>query len=95
MAKLPMQPLHRDSHGTIRFVENRIVRDLYDAAKAAGVMDMNSICIDAHKGKYTDQEQMQFAQLIGYSLCGFEELSYASDEVVNQAHQSYLNSKDD
>ena len=94
MTKLPMQPLHRDNHGTIRFVENRIVRDLYDAAAQAGLMDMNSICIDAHKGKYTDQEQMQFAQLIGYSLGGFSELNYSSQEVIDAAHQSYLESKD-
>jgi len=94
MTKLPMQPLHRDNHGTIRFVENRIVRDLLDKATEAGLMDMNSICIDAHKGKYTDQEQMQFAQLIGYSLGGFSELNYSSQEVIDAAHQSYLESKD-
>lgn len=94
MTKLPMQPLHRDKYGVIRFVENRIVRDLLDTATKAGLMDMNSICIDACKGKYTDQEQMQFAQLIGYSLGGFEELNYSSQEVIDAAHQAYLDSKD-
>jgi hypothetical protein len=34
---------------------------------------------------FSDEDREQFAQLIGYSLGGFGDLSYASDEVYNAA----------
>lgn len=71
---LPMQPVHRADDGMIRFKKNRIVRDLLDFASTRG-MDMNELAC----GDYTDQEREQFAQLIGYSISGYSELSYVSD----------------
>ena len=32
----------------------------------------------------------QFAQLIGYSVCGFCGLSYASDEIVAEINTAYV-----
>ena len=34
---------------------------------------------------FSDEDRAQFAQLIGYKLCGFAELSYVTDEKYNRA----------
>jgi hypothetical protein len=68
----PMQPIGLDPHGVVRFLENRMVRDLYRFAEPHG-MDMNLM---AGTGKFTDEEWRQFAQLIGYSVSGWGTLSY-------------------
>jgi hypothetical protein len=73
--KYPMQSIIRDSEGALRFQSNRIVRALLDKATAAGLMDMNSIARDAANDLYTKEERQQFAQLIGYSLDGYAELT--------------------
>ena len=70
----PIQPI---ADG--RFVENRIV----SAVLEASTLDLNQIAMM----DFTDEERMQFAQLIGYSLSGFGSLSYASDEVCAVAHR--------
>jgi hypothetical protein len=77
----PLQPLGLDQHGSVRFQENRIVRYLLDN----GGIDLNHLagwCADADVPK-GDQEQ--FAQLIGYSLSGFSELSYVRDSTYERA----------
>lgn len=84
--KLPMQPLVLTDSGVIRFMENKIVSDLYDFAVERG-FGMNQIVISALKGKYTKDEQMQFAQLIGYSFDGYSTLSYVSDESCDEAEE--------
>jgi hypothetical protein len=72
----PLQPIEWDGHGVIRFRENRIVRKLLDE----GPFDMNDI---ARFEGITDDERSQFAQLIGYSVSGYGDLSYALG--VNEA----------
>jgi hypothetical protein len=69
---LPLQPIYKDEYGTMRFKENAIVRYLLDN----GGIDMNKLA--SLSFPQTDREQ--FASLIGYSLSGFSELSYVSDE---------------
>ena len=70
--KHPIQPLETDEHGTLRFKENKIVRYILDE----GGIDMNHLA----EKKFPKEDRVQFAQLIGYSLCGFGDLSYVSDE---------------
>ena len=72
----PIQPLYNDN-GVTRFKANAIVRYLLDA----GPFDMNHLAMLP----FSDDDREQFAQLIGYSLSGFSELSYVSDETFNQA----------
>ena len=79
--KQPMQPIVKDSQGVARFKENAIVNHLLDAATSAGVCDMNSIACK----EFSVEDREQFAQLIGYSLCGFAELSYVRDDTVDIA----------
>lgn len=73
----PMQPVGIDANGTHRFLENRIVRDLLNTHPA---IDMNEIAGSAACGHYSQAEQRQFAQLIGYSVNGYMNLSYVNDE---------------
>lgn len=76
----PIQPLYRDDKGKLRFKENKIVRFLLDA----GPFDMNKLALMP----FSAEDREQFAQLIGYSLDGFEELSYVTDETYERAFAS-------
>ena len=67
--KHPRQPTALDEHGTLRFKSNAIVRYLLDN----GPFDMNHLAVQ----DFSDEDRCQFAQLIGYSECGYEDLSYA------------------
>lgn len=70
----PLQPLVRDPSGVIRFRENAIVRYLLEASKQGRRCDLNALAILP----FTQEDREQFAQLIGYSLSGFGDLSYVS-----------------
>lgn len=71
------QPLVLDEDGVIRFRHNRIVRFLLDA----GPFDMNQIAVMP----FSDEERQIFAQLIGYSVSGYGDLSYAEGEPTARA----------
>ena len=60
-----------------RFRPNAIVEYLLDR----GPFDMNSLGIYG----FPREDREQFAQLIGYSVSGFCELSYVSDEAAEAA----------
>lgn len=81
--KLPMQPLHIDQNGKPRFVANLLVDALLSYSTAKG-MGMNELALV----KCSPEERMQFAQLIGYSLSGYGELSYVTDESYNEAEEA-------
>ena len=75
--KHPVQRLHKEKDGAIRFVKNDIVEFLLDN----GGYDMNKLAMLA----FDESDRQQFAQLIGYSLHGFSELSYVDDEVYERS----------
>lgn len=64
----PIQPLEADKQHSFRFKENKIVKHLLDH----GGIDMNALAML----DFSVEDREQFAQLIGYSLAGFGELSY-------------------
>lgn len=68
----PIQPLEKDDHGVLRLKSNKIVRYLLDN----GGIDMNHLAVQ----NFSDEDRQQFAQLIGYSLSGYGDLSYVSDD---------------
>lgn len=72
----PMQPLVV-INGVVRFRENAIVRHLLDD----GPFDLNTI----HIKDFSNEDRMQFAQLIAYSVSGYGGLSYVSTESVYEA----------
>ena len=80
--KHPMQTIVLDN-GTPRFQENKIVRYLLDIVRHKGICDMNQLAILP----FDNGDREQFAQLIGYSVSGFLELSYVSDEAVAVAEK--------
>ena len=75
--KHPVQPLVTDSEGVLRFKANAIVRYLLDN----GPFNLNDLALLP----FSDEDREQFAQLIGYSLSGFGDLSYVSDETYERA----------
>ncbi|MEG5661374.1 DUF3850 domain-containing protein [Enterobacter bugandensis] len=81
--KLPMQPLVIDAHGTLRFKESPIVRALLDYATEHGY-GLNEIA----REEFDAEDQMQLAQLIGYSLSGYGTLSYVTDESYERAAEA-------
>lgn len=79
MKQQPIQPIVTDEHGVERFQGNSIVRHLLDMCPD----DLN----DLARLDFPQADWEQFAQLIGYSVSGFKELSYVTDdtcEVVDQ-----------
>lgn len=84
--KHPIQPLAEDEHGVLRFKSNAIVRFLLDE----GPFDLNVLALI----EFSQEDREQFAQLIGYSLGGFGDLSYASDETYDRAEQLLTNPKE-
>ena len=73
----PIQPLVQATDGTVRFKANEIVKFLLDA----GPFDLNKIaCME-----FSQNDREQFAQLIGYSLNGFGELSYVRNTTYDTA----------
>lgn len=77
MIKQPIQPLYTDSFGRLRFHPNPIVEHLLSVAP----IDLN----DLARMPFEDNDREQFAQLIGYSLSGFEELWYAAPSTCQAA----------
>ena len=76
-AKHPVQPLVVDPSGVTRFKKNEIVELLLER----GPLDMNALA----QLSFSREDREQFAQLIGYSLGGFSELSYVSDDTHERA----------
>lgn len=77
---LPIQPVYRDEQGVVRFRANAVVSFLYQWASARG-MGLNELALMP----FDAADREQFAQLIGYSVSGFGDLSYVSDETYARA----------
>lgn len=69
----PMQPVVLDdAQRVVRFKSNAIVQYLLDN----GGIDMNQLAMR----EFSQDDREQFLQLIGYSIGGYHEISYVSDE---------------
>lgn len=73
----PMQPIVLDQHSRPRFMANAIVQHLLDH----GGISLS----DLARLDFSDEDRMQFAQLIGYSVSGYGELHYVSDKSYEAA----------
>lgn len=63
-----MQPIYLAKDKVMRFKENKIIVHLFESGK----LDLNAIaCMDFPK-----EDRIQLAQLLGYSVSGFGDLSY-------------------
>jgi hypothetical protein len=81
--KHPMQPIVLDEHRVARFQANAIIRYLIDH----GSIDLNMI---AAMQQFSDDDRSQLAQLIGYSVSGFGDLSYANKYDVIKADEAVI-----
>lgn len=77
----PMQPIVIAPDNVIRFKPNKIIRWMLERGKDGSVFDLNTIASQ----DFSDEDHMQLAQLIGYSVSGYGDLSYASRESVRTA----------
>lgn len=75
----PMQPVVMDGD-VVRFRRNAIVCALLDA----GPLNMNTLAAM----DFPREDREQFAQLIGYSVSGYSELSYVSDASYARAAEA-------
>ncbi len=81
MSRHPQQPIETDRHGVDRFKRNEIV--LYLLEK--GGINMNDIALCG----FSDEDHRQFAQLIGYSVGGYADLSFCQGHwSVDAAHEA-------
>ena len=71
----PIQPLELADHDRPRFKKNAIVDFLVAGFGLNNLVDRN----------FPPEDWEQLAQLIGYSLSGFSELSYVRDETYDTA----------
>lgn len=76
----PMQPVVLDTTGNPRFLSNGIVQFLKEFARGKGV-GMNELTTMP----FSVEDREQFLQLIGYSVGGYCELSYVTDESAHIA----------
>lgn len=79
MNKHPMQAIVIAEDGVVRFQANGIIRWLVDS----GHINLNEVGL-MH---FDDEDRMQLAQLLGYSVSGFGELGYADPVVVSEADE--------
>jgi len=78
--KHPMQPIEIAKDGVIRFKQNKLVRSMVDQ------ISLNTLAAMHSTEDYAD-DWNQLAQLIGYSVSGFGDLSYADAEIVAKADE--------
>lgn len=80
----PMQPVVWDGKGVIRFQENPIVSFLLDWAQQRG-MGLNELVEVSDAQGWTRNDWEHFAQLHGYSISGWGDLSYVRDATYGRA----------
>lgn len=73
----PIQPLEKDDQDVLRFKENTLVRALLEHGQKTG-FGLNELASEFNADVYAD-DRRQLAQLIGYSLSGYGDLSYVDD----------------
>lgn len=76
-ARYPNQPIVSVARGRRHFRPNAIVRHLLDTS----AFDLNELALLP----FSDDDRAQFAQLIGYSVAGWSDLPYVSDEAYARA----------
>jgi hypothetical protein len=82
--KHPIQPLEEGCDKVIRFKKNAIVKYLLEHAEKHGC-NLN----DLRDMGFSKEDHQQLAQLIGYSLGGYGDLSFVDAESYHAAVQMY------
>lgn len=77
MPEHPKQPTYLDDHGVFRFRPNKIIDWLFEE----GLLDLNRISAMP----FPEEDRRQLAQLLGYSVSGYYDLSYAENDPVPES----------
>lgn len=88
----PIQPLAKDEQGVVRFKANKLVCALLDHGQRTG-LGLNELAVK-FGGEYVD-DWRQLAQLLGYSLSGYGDLSYVDDDTYSAATRMYEQGEDE
>lgn len=75
--KHPMQPIVRGPDGLPRFKQNAIIRHLVDT----GALNLNALAEMA----FSDEDNEQLVQLLGYTIDRFASLDFVDRETVEAA----------
>ena len=78
----PIQPIKTDARGVLRFQGNAIVEHLLEHGQNTGCGLNELACLE-----FSREDREQFAQLTSYSLSGFSDLSYVSNETYETAER--------
>jgi len=81
--KNPIQPIVKGAQGVLHFKENKLVSALLDHGRTTG-LGLNELARKFGAPEHVGDHQ-QLAQLIGYSLSGYAELSYVDDVAYGTA----------
>ena len=69
-----------DEHGVQRFPMSTVIDHLFNA----GRLDLNQLSVDYQNGKFDKDDYMKLNMDLGYSVCGFADLSLFEDyEIMN------------
>jgi hypothetical protein len=85
--KHPIQPLYLSEDGVMYFKQNKIITYLFESGK----LDLNEIAVM----DFSNEDQQQIAQLVGYSLSGYGDLSYVDDDAYAVAQRMSEEVKDE
>jgi hypothetical protein len=80
----PIQPQIIDGK-VIRFKENKIVSYLYNLCESKGICGLNNLCIM----NFDKDDMEQFYQLLGYSVCGFWDLSNVRKKIKDKSEVEF------
>jgi hypothetical protein len=83
MRRAAMQPIILDGE-VVRFRANAIVRRLLDESRERGGFGLNELAVM----DFPQRDWEQFYQLIGYSICGYHELTNVSDAAAKEASRA-------
>lgn len=78
----PMQPLYVDENGTVRFKPNRLIDWI---VTESGRITLNDLAVLTAQHGWPAEDHEQLAQLIGYSVSGFGDLSYVRKKTLKKA----------
>jgi hypothetical protein len=77
--KHPRQPILLAADNVVRFKENKIVSWMLEMGRLGAKFDLNVIALQ----DFSQEDRIQLAQLIGYSVSGFGDLSYVPEAEVD------------
>ena len=80
--KQPTQPMVVDERGVVCFQSNKVIEWLFEAGK----LDLIELAVAAAKNPagFPRADRMQVAQMLGYSVSGFGDLSYVPRDVAGE-----------